>query len=33
MKRAAEADLGTFRKSLNRPKWHIVVQYAEMQKP
>jgi hypothetical protein len=33
MKRAAEGDLKTFRKSWNRPKWHILVQYAGTQKP
>jgi hypothetical protein len=33
VKRAAEADLSTFRKSWNRPKWHILVQDDGMQKP
>lgn len=33
VKRAAEADVQTFRKSWNRPKWHILVPSAGTQKP
>ncbi len=33
VKRATEADLVTFRKSWNRPKWHILVQKGGKQKP
>lgn len=33
LKRAAQADVKTFRKSWNRPKWHILVQQAGTEKP
>jgi hypothetical protein len=33
VKRAAEADVQTFRKSWNRPKWYIWLQQAPTEKP
>jgi hypothetical protein len=32
-KRAVESDVASFRQSWNRPKWHILVQYAKTEDP